>query len=73
MPGCSRGPGEILDHLAGSWSLRAPLPIVEGMSTRPAQRLTRRPHVEWWVLAAWGSIVLVVLAGVVAAAGIAVG
>jgi hypothetical protein len=40
------------------------------MATRQAPPITRRHHVEWWVLSAWGSLVLVVVAGVAAAAGV---
>ncbi|MFI2753522.1 molybdopterin oxidoreductase [Cellulomonas sp. P22] len=39
------------------------------MANHPAGRTARRLHVEWWVLAAWASLGLLVLAGLVAAAG----
>lgn len=44
--------------------------IVEGMTTRPLVRPHRRVRVEWWVLAAWTSLLLVVAAGLLAAAGV---
>jgi len=40
------------------------------MTTRPPERMARRHHLEWWVVTAWGSIALVVAAGVAAAAGV---
>jgi hypothetical protein len=40
------------------------------METQEMPRSTRRRHIEWWVLSAWGSLVLVVAAGVTGAAGI---
>ncbi|MBT0992734.1 molybdopterin oxidoreductase [Cellulomonas sp. DKR-3] len=33
------------------------------------RRAIRRPHVEWWVVAAWSSLALVVVAGLAAATG----
>jgi hypothetical protein len=44
------------------------LPIVTGMTIRHAQRTVRRHRAEWWVLTAWGSLAMLVLVGVVAAA-----
>lgn len=43
------------------------------MATRDPQRTLRRHHVEWWVVAAWASLGLLVAAGVAAAAGLGVG
>lgn len=40
------------------------------MTIRPPERMARHHHLEWWVVTAWGSIALVVLAGVAAAAGV---
>jgi hypothetical protein len=40
------------------------------MTIRTPERMARHHHLEWWVLTAWGSIALVVLAGVAAAAGV---
>ncbi|GIG30271.1 molybdopterin oxidoreductase [Cellulomonas marina] len=40
------------------------------MSARTPQRSLRRTHPEWWVVSAWGSLVLVLGAGLAAAAGL---
>jgi hypothetical protein len=37
---------------------------------RPPERIARHHHLEWWVVTAWGSIALVVGAGIAAAAGV---
>jgi len=42
------------------------LPIVQDMTAR---RAIRRHHVEWWVVAAWSSLALMIVAGLTAAAG----
>jgi len=42
------------------------LPIVKDMAVR---RAIRRHHVEWWVVSAWASLALLVVAGLAAAAG----
>ncbi|MEZ0448760.1 molybdopterin oxidoreductase [Cellulomonas humilata] len=40
------------------------------MAERQAQRVLRRHHVEWWIVAAWASLALVVVAGLTAATGL---
>ncbi|MGY4645539.1 molybdopterin oxidoreductase [Cellulomonas sp. URHB0016] len=40
------------------------------MADRHPVRVPRRHHVEWWVLSAWASIAMLVVVGVMAAAGI---
>jgi hypothetical protein len=40
------------------------------MAEHQAQRVLRRHHVEWWIVAAWSSLALVVVAGLTAATGL---
>jgi len=40
------------------------------MTERQAQRDLRRHHVEWWIVAAWASLGLVVVSGLTAATGL---
>jgi len=46
------------------------MPIFPGMTDRQTQRVLRRHHVEWWIVAAWASLALVVVAGLTAATGL---
>ncbi|MCG2800314.1 MAG: molybdopterin oxidoreductase [Cellulomonas sp.] len=43
------------------------------MSGRDGHRQLDRHRVTWWVVAAWSSLALLVLAGLVAAAGVQLG
>ena len=52
--------------------LSDPVPIFKSMAERQAQRVLRRHHVEWWIVGAWASLALVVVAGLTAAAGLVV-
>jgi hypothetical protein len=61
-----RRTGELHASRRGSLSLAGHLPILRDMTVR---REIRRTHVEWWVVAAWSSIALVVVAGLAAATG----
>ncbi|MCC2322848.1 molybdopterin oxidoreductase [Cellulomonas xiejunii] len=40
------------------------------MTVRTHTREVRRHRVEWWVVAAWSSLVLLVVSGLLAAAGL---
>ncbi|MDM8086156.1 molybdopterin oxidoreductase [Cellulomonas cellasea] len=42
------------------------------MGVPRTERAARRRHVEWWVLSAWLSLGLLVLAGLTAAAGVGI-
>ena len=42
------------------------------MGVLRTERVVRRRHVDWWVLGAWLSLTLLVLAGLAAAAGVGV-
>jgi hypothetical protein len=61
-----RRTGDLHASRRGSLYYAGHLPILRDMTV---PREIRRPHVEWWIVAAWSSLALVVVAGLAAATG----